>query len=119
MNKGLKVQCPNCKAVMWEITDSYDPNIPPNGSMVVLLEPYRSNSWPIFGDGVMRGTAATKRAEMDCPNCLAQLAPSGKLRVLAPVEEVKEPEVPVEEVPQEEVPQEEVPKAKRSRSRNR
>jgi hypothetical protein len=114
---------------MWEITDSYDPNIPPNGSMVVLLEPYRSNSWPIFGDGVMRGTAATKRAEMDCPNCLAQLAPSGKLRVLAPVEEVKEPEVPVEEVPQEEVPQEEVPqeevpqeevpKAKRSRSRNR
>ena len=114
MSKGLKVQCPNCKRIMHETTDSYDPNVPPNGSMVVLLEPYRSNSWPIFGDGVMRGTAATKRAEMDCPNCLAQLAPSGKLRVLAPVEEVKEPEIPQEEV-QEEV--QEVPKSKRSRSK--
>ena len=48
----MKVQCPNCKRVFWETTDKYDPNIKPNGSMVKLLEPYKSNNWPIFGDGV-------------------------------------------------------------------
>jgi len=78
----MKVQCPNCKRVFWETTDKYDPNIKPNGSMVKLLEPYKSNNWPIFGDGVMRATAGTLAAEMDCPACLAQLAPSGRLRVI-------------------------------------
>lgn len=80
--RGLKVQCPNCKRILHETTDSYDPDIPPNGAMLRLIEPYKSNHWPIFGDGVMQGTAGTKRAEMDCPCCLAQLAPSGKLKVL-------------------------------------
>lgn len=105
---GLKVQCPNCKKVIHETTDKYDPTIPPNGSMVRLLEPYKSNHWPIFGDGVMQGTAATKRAEMDCPSCLAQLAPSGKLRVLE-VPETDEVEVKPEES--------EVPKTKKSKAK--
>ncbi len=78
----MKVQCPNCKRIFWETTDKYDPNKTPNGSMVKQLEPYKSNHWPIFGDGVMRATAGTLAAEMDCPACLAQLAPSGRLRVI-------------------------------------
>ena len=78
----MKVQCPNCRRIFWETTDKYNPDIRPNGSMVRLLEPYKSNTWPIFGDGVMRATAGTLAAEMDCPACLAQLAPSGRLRVI-------------------------------------
>jgi len=54
----------------------------PNGSMVRLIEPYKSNHWPVFGDGVMVATANTLAAEMDCPNCLAQLAPSGRLVII-------------------------------------
>ena len=87
--ENLQVRCPNCKKIFWETTDKFDPEITPNGSMLRLLQPYRGNHWPIFGDGVMptrngTGTAGTKCAEMDCPQCLAQLAPSGKLNVLAP-----------------------------------
>jgi len=81
-----KVRCPNCKKIFWETTDKFDPEITPNGSMLRLLQPYRGNHWPIFGDGIMptrdgTGTAGTKCAEMDCPQCLAQLAPSGKLSI--------------------------------------
>lgn len=104
--KGLKVQCPNCKKIMHETTDAYDPDIPSNGSMVQLVEPYKHNNWPIFGDGVMIGTKATKRAEMDCPSCLAQLAPSGHLRVLQPLT-MDDPEL--------EEPQEDVPTIKKSK----
>ena len=85
--KALKVHCPNCKKVFWETTDKFDSNITPNGSMLRFLQPYRGNHWPIFGDGIMptrdgTGIAGTKCAEMDCPQCLAQLAPSGKLSVV-------------------------------------
>jgi len=87
--ESCKVSCPNCKKVFWETTDKFDPEITPNGSMLRLLQPYRKNHWPIFGDGIMptrdgTGTVGTKCAEMDCLQCLAQLAPSGKLNVLAP-----------------------------------
>lgn len=84
--KGLKISCPSCKKVRWETTEAYDPDVTPNGSMVRLLQPWLGNSWPIFGDGVMptkngTGTIGTLCAEMDCIECLASLAPSGRLTV--------------------------------------
>ena len=87
--EGLQVKCPNCGKIHWETTDKYDPEISPNGSMVRLLNPWLRNSWPIFGDGIMpkrdgSGTNVTLGSEMDCISCLAQLAPSGKLRVVEP-----------------------------------
>ena len=88
----MKVICPSCKRSFWETTDKYDPNKPPNGSMVRQLDFYRKNHWPVFGDGVMIASAGTLAAEMDCPACLAQLAPSGRLRVIEE-EKIDETEV--------------------------
>ncbi len=93
-----EVKCPNCKRVFWETTDKFNPDIAPNGSMLRLLQPYRGNNWPIFGDGVMpkgdgTGTMGTLSAEMDCPQCLAQLAPSGRLMV---IDDVPTPISPME-----------------------
>jgi hypothetical protein len=83
----MRVRCPNCKRIFWETTQTFKPNVTPNGSMLRLLEPWRGNNWPIFGDGIMpvkngAGTAGTVAAELDCPTCLAQLAPSGRLTVI-------------------------------------
>ena len=82
----MKVICPNCKRSFWETTDQYDPNKSPNGSMVKQLPKYAKNHWPVFGDGVMIANAGTLAAEMDCPACLAQLAPSGRLKVIEDIE---------------------------------
>jgi len=71
--KGLKVQCPNCKRKSFETTDRFDPNATPNGSMVKCLLPYAI-------DWLM--TSTTLSAEMTCPECLCQLAPSGALNVI-------------------------------------
>ena len=101
----MKVKCPNCKVVMWKTTDQFDPDIRPHGGMLELLRPWKNNNWPIYGDGVMIASHTTACAEMDCPMCLAQLAPSGHL-TLVPDEPVVE-EV-VEEAPQVETVAEEV-----------
>lgn len=70
---GLKVKCCNCGRTDFETTDKYDPNATPNGSMVKCLLPYHID-WLTM--------STTKAAEMTCPECLAQLAPSGRLTVL-------------------------------------
>ena len=70
---GLKVKCCNCGRTDFETTDKYDPNATPNGSMVKCLLPYHID-WLTL--------STTKAAEMTCPECLAQLAPSGRLTVL-------------------------------------
>ena len=83
---GLKVKCTNCGRTDFETTDKYDPNITPNGSMVKCLLPYMID-WLTL--------STTKAAEMTCPECLAQLAPSGKLTVLPePPEEQTRAEEP-------------------------
>lgn len=85
---GWKVQCPNCKRTDFVTTERYDPNVTPNGGMVKCLLPYQID-WL---------TASTTLAsEMTCPECLAQLAASGRLVVVQPtMEEV--PEAPPEPV---------------------
>lgn len=70
---GLKVKCTNCGRTDFETTDKYDPNITPNGSMVKCLLQYHID-WLTL--------STTKAAEMTCPECCAQLAPSGRLTVL-------------------------------------
>lgn len=71
--QGLKVKCCNCGRTDFITTIFYDPNKPPNGAMVKCLLPYHID-WLTL--------STTKAAEMTCPECLAQLAPSGRLTVL-------------------------------------
>ena len=77
----MKVQCPNCKTIMWETTETYDPNIRANGGMVRLLEPWKGLGWATFSEDVS-GHSTTLSAEMTCPKCEAALAPSGRLTVI-------------------------------------
>ena len=82
MNQNLRVKCTNCGKIMWKLTDKYNPDERLNGSMVDLIEPYKSNGWPVFGDGVLINSSSTLWPEMDCPNCLAQIAPKGELTIV-------------------------------------
>jgi hypothetical protein len=69
------IQCPNCKRFDFSITEKFNPNITPHGGMVQCLLPY-----PI--DWLTVST--TLCSEMTCPECLAQLAPSGRLTIFEP-----------------------------------
>jgi len=84
--EGLKVKCPNCKRILFETTDKYNPDVQPNGSMVKCLLPYHID-WLC--------SSATYAAQMTCPECTCQLAPYGRLTVIIPQpspESVAEPE---------------------------
>ncbi len=70
--KGLKIQCPNCRRLDFETTEKYIPDVTPNGSMVKCLLPYHID-WLC--------SSTTGVSEMTCPECLAQLAPSGRMTV--------------------------------------
>lgn len=69
----MKVKCTNCGRTDFETNDKYNPDAPPNGSMLKCLLPYHID-WLL--------TSTTTAAMMTCPECLAQLAPSGRLTVL-------------------------------------
>lgn len=69
----LKVKCPNCKRVLFVTTDQYDPDVTAHGGMVKSLAPYPIDFLCVRTTGV---------AEMTCPECLAPLAPKGRLHVL-------------------------------------
>jgi len=73
--EGLKVKCPNCKRILFETTDKYNPDVQPNGSMVKCLLPYHID-WLC--------SSATYAAQMTCPECTCQLAPYGRLMVIMP-----------------------------------
>ena len=82
----MKVKCPNCKKVFFETTDKYDPDVSPRGDMLRCLLPYHI-------DYLL--SSVTTVAYLTCPECLAQLAPSGKLTVLPePPEEQTKAEEP-------------------------
>jgi hypothetical protein len=68
----MKVQCPSCKRLICETTAAYNPDVRPNSRMIRLLKPWRQ--WHP-GDGYMS-------SDLECPNCCAPLAPSGRLRVV-------------------------------------
>lgn len=69
----MKVKCTNCGRTDFETTDKFNPGVAPNGSMVKCLLPYHID-WLT--------SSTTTAAMMTCPECLAQLAPSGRLTVL-------------------------------------
>lgn len=79
--EGLRVKCPNCKRVYFLTTEKFNPDITPNGSMVKPLVKYQID-WLC--------SRVTSVAEMTCPECLAQLAPKGRLHVI-PREEAPVP----------------------------
>jgi hypothetical protein len=84
--KGIKIKCPNCKVICFETTESFNPNVTPNGGMVRKLS---NVPWEI--DWLMAST--TTAAEMVCPMCgVGQLAPSGRLTLVEPVPPFVEPE---------------------------
>lgn len=77
----MKVKCPSCKKVCHETTDTYDPDVRPNGSMVELLDPWKSWGWGKFGD-YRNGGSEVMASDMECPCCECPLAPSGRLLVV-------------------------------------
>lgn len=79
----FRVQCPNCKRISFMTTESYDPDVKPNGSMVKNLLPYQID-WLT--------SRSTSAVEMTCPECLAQLTVKDRLVVLEPdmVKEMEE-----------------------------
>ena len=83
-----KVKCINCGGVYHETTKHFKPDKELNGSMLKLLEPWRSWGWCAFGDGQdgrdidIAETTATLVGDMCCPSCDAPLAPSGKLTLV-------------------------------------
>ena len=84
--EGPKVKCPNCKRTDFVTTDKYNPDVQPNGSMVLCTLPYHID-WLC--------SSATYAAQMTCPECTCQLAPYGRLTVIIPQpspESVAEPE---------------------------
>lgn len=83
---GLHVKCPNCRQVYFRTTEKYDPDAPANGAMVVPTVKYHLDWLQI---------SATQAAEMCCPECLAPLAPKGKLWVImAPGPAMESPGIP-------------------------
>lgn len=69
----MKVKCPNCGRMDFDTTDKYNPDVTPNGSMVKSNLTYHID-WLC--------SSTTLASEMTCPECLAQLAPSGRLLVV-------------------------------------
>jgi hypothetical protein len=72
-----KVKCPNCGRTDFVTTKTYDSAVRARGDMVKCTLPYHID-W--------LQTSTTKYSEMTCPECLAQLAPSGWLTVVSAFE---------------------------------
>lgn len=89
--KGHDVICPGCRESYHETTRTYNPNRDANAGMLKLKAIYKSYGWdepvpdPTAGYGIL-----------ECPNCSAPLAPSGRL-------EVRERELPPGQLPIEEL----------------
>jgi len=82
----MKVQCPACKKICHETTDTYDPDVIANGSMVALIDPWKSWGWGTFGNNC--AASVVLASELFCPSCDGLLAPGGRLMVI----ETKDPE---------------------------
>lgn len=77
----MDVKCPQCKRIYYETTDTYDPNVRPNGSMLRLKEPWKSRGWSTYGLDRADGKSLLA-GDMECVGCSAPLAPSGRLKIV-------------------------------------
>ena len=75
----MKIQCVSCKRIIAETTDKFDPDVRPNGSMLELVDPYKSRGWALN----MNWTVGTCCAELFCPECEYPLAPSGRFTLVS------------------------------------
>jgi hypothetical protein len=71
--EGLKVKCTNCGRTDFITTSKYDPKVSPRGDMLKCTLPYHI-------DFLLSST--TPASSLTCPECCAQLAPSGRLTVV-------------------------------------
>ena len=83
----MRVQCPLCKKKNFVLTEKYDPKALPNGAMVRWVGPFPHIDW------LMAST--TLWSAMTCPECCAQLAPSGRFTVVLEAGETTLPQVPI------------------------
>jgi len=77
----MDVKCPQCKRTYYETTDTFNPDVRPNGSMLRLKEPWNSRGWPTYGADRVEGKSLLA-LDMECTGCGAPLAPSGRLSVV-------------------------------------
>lgn len=76
--EGLKVVCPSCRRKEFVTTDKYNPDKAPNGGMIKWLGTYHID---------FLCSSTTLASELICPSCQAQLAPSGRLTVIEPLQQ--------------------------------
>jgi len=88
MNAGKKIVCPLCRRKLFVTTEHYNPDISPNGSMLKFLGGY-------YIDFLCASTTGV--AELTCPECQAQLAPSGRLTVIEEPKTIMETEEAIAE----------------------
>jgi hypothetical protein len=78
----MKVQCPICHRCCHKINEKFNPDVHPNGSMIDLLDPWKTYGWGKFGE-YDYGGSAVMWSDMLCPLCQAQLAPNGRLTLVS------------------------------------
>lgn len=102
----MEVRCPQCKCIYYETTDTYDPDKALNGSMLQLLDPWKSYGWMTYGH--YNGHSSQVASNMECCGCESPLAPSGRLTFVTLRENLNEcnQEVKSEKVITEDVTQE-------------
>ena len=73
-----KIKCRSCGRVVAETTDKFNPDVRPDGSMLRLVDPYKSWGWT----KIMCWTDATMCNLIFCPNCEFPLAPHGRFNLV-------------------------------------
>jgi len=71
-----EVQCPGCGICYFNLTSKYNSQIDANPAMLDLKQKYKDYGWSQLGKDPSQGYGC-----LECPDCGAALAPSGKLRV--------------------------------------
>lgn len=89
----MKIKCPNCRGIFHSVTDKYNPDVLPNGSMIKLLDKYAKLHWSAFADG-LGAHLGTAYSSMRCPSCTASMLIKNRLVV------IPEPEAEIENIPE-------------------
>ena len=94
--KPINVICPGCKGQFHTITDKFDPDVTPNGSMFRLLPNYGPDggNWSTFPE-----SESAEFAELACPMCGAEyLDDDFRVTLSGPVKSKPKPKEPANPV---------------------